>query len=113
MPLYHTDIFIPTDLKLPKGTIFLNYSRHAKRAAISDRYGHIPLPDAINLSDYKVIEVEVIEDEVTKVLYRGQLDEERDLCIVLIPSSSFVKTVWVNLRSDTHRTLDTSKYVKD
>jgi hypothetical protein len=113
MALYHSDVYMPQGLKLPSGTMLLEYGSHARREAMSDRYGHIKLPTSIKFEDYKVIEVEVINGKVQKVLYRGKLDEKRDLCIVIMPAKRFVKTVWVNLNNDKHRTLDASKYDKE
>ena len=113
MPLYHKDVYMPTGLKLPTGTMLLEYGGHARREAFEDRYGKIDLPTAIDFSQFEVIEVETQGKNVTKVLYRGTLDSRRDLCIVIIPKRRFVKTVWVNLKSDKHRTLDTTKYDKE
>lgn len=85
------------------------YGDHARFEAQVDRYGKIALPKTLDLSKMKVIEVEVIDGRVTKILFRGSLDATRDLCIVLT-SDMYVKTVWVNLKSDNHRTLNRAKY---
>jgi len=114
MALYHKDVFMPPGLKLPTGSMSLNYGGHARMESIADRYGSIKLPNVIDFDNFEPIEVEVNErGKVVKVLYRGSLDNRRDLCIVIIPSKRFVKTVWVNLKTDKHKTLDTSKYHKE
>lgn len=110
MALYHTDLFIPENLKLPAGAMLLEYSEHARIEAASDRYGRVELPSFIKFADYTPIEIEVQNGKVTKVLYRGRYDQTRDLCLVIIPQRRYVKTVWINTHSDRHHTLDTSKY---
>lgn len=109
MALYHTEIGFPRWFKAPTFTITPKYGNHSRFEAQCDRYGHIELPKTLNLAKMKPIEVEVLGNRVTKILFRGQLDATRDLCIVLNPDG-FVRTCWVNLSTDTHRTLDRSKY---
>jgi hypothetical protein len=110
--LYHTDVFIPDhlELRLPKGEFDLEYTDHAIRASVSDRYGRIVLPDSVNTYDAKVIEIEVIDESITKIVYRVDLDKWRDLVIVVIPYSWTVKTVWVNAKRDKHNTLNKERY---
>lgn len=112
--LYHSDIFLPDWFVAPTGRVQVNYGHHAKREALIDRYGKIALPTFVNLRRFRVIEVGVINGRVSKILFRGQLDATRDLCIVLIPNIDNrpwkCKTVWTNVRSDQHRTLDHSRY---
>ena len=115
MALFHKDIGFPANLNLPKGVIDLRYSPHAQSAAKDDRYtklGPINLPAAIDVNEATVIEVEMEGAKVTKILYRAKLDALRDICIPVIPRFGhlFAKTVWVNLSSDKHRTLDRTKY---
>jgi hypothetical protein len=114
MPLYHVQVYMPA-LNMPKGQFKLIYSEHAKREAARDRYGKINAPMFLNPSDYQVVEVETDNNKnVRKIVYRGYLDSKRDIAIVVIPQGSamFVKTVWVNLNTDKHGTLDHSKYDK-
>lgn len=117
--LYHNEIGFPTNFTPPQGKRQLKYSQHAKREAENDRYGKIDLPSTMNFSDYSLIEIGMTTNEgrskVDKMLYRGKLDDLRDLCVVVIPSGNshepwFVKTVWVNEASDSHRTLNHKKY---
>ncbi len=96
---------------VPKGMTALAYSSHAQQAASDDRYGHITLPQAIDFQAAQLIEIDDIEN---KVLVRAKLDDKRDICIAAIPNGKtwLVKTVWINLSTDKHRTLDKSKYAR-
>ncbi len=112
MKLYHYQVFMPK-LKLPVGTMELIYGRHALTSAKNDRYGLIRLPNFLDLTQAKVIEVETDDNKnVVKVVYRTKLDNTRDLCIVVLVDTCFVKTVWINKANDQHRTLDTQRYNK-
>ena len=114
--LFHTELGFPSTFQPPTGSRELEYSHHAQKAALDDRYGHIDLPPRINLDKMKLIEVGVENGRVSKFLYRGELDDDRDICIVAIPKPKgqkwFVKTVWINESNDKHRSLDASKYLK-
>jgi hypothetical protein len=116
MALYHREVFWPyrVEKQIPIGIQSLTYSKHAIREANSDRYGTIKLPVAVDMSNAYVFEAEVNQrGEVSKVVFRVQLDPQRDLVIVGIPRSTmFVKTVWVNLRTDNHKTLRKNRYVQ-
>lgn len=113
MPLYHKEVGIPA-INLPKGKYRLDYGSHARQEATQDRFGEIELPEFLDADSAEVIEVEVERGIVQKILYRFKLDGQRDVCMPVIPRTGamFVKTVWVNLRSDKHKTLDRSKYAK-
>jgi hypothetical protein len=114
--LWHADIRLPDGFVAPIDRVAINYGSHARREALSDRYGKIHLPASLTLGRFDVIEVGTIGGKVSKILFRGILDLERDLCIVLVPNKDgepwFCKTVWVNLATDTHGTLDRSRYVR-
>lgn len=119
---YHKDIGFPTNLRRPAGEHSLSHTRHSREAAQNDRYGPFYwLPTLMNLpasnsrSDIKLIECDALADgTVLKAVYRMPYDRERDLCLVLLfdrgPGQALVKTVWGNLATDTHKTLDASKY---
>jgi len=108
--LYHRDIFLPKWFVAPTEKVTITYGEHAKRESRADLHGEIRLPKSITLARFEVIEIGVIGDRVSKILFRGRLDERRDLCIVLIPGEWFAKTCWVNLRFDRHATLNAAKY---
>ena len=112
--LYHRDIGFPQSLDLKyQYTFDLTYSKHAQEAANSDRYGEIKLPQGVSFPKSSVVEVET-EDDVTitkmVVRYNYPLNDKLDLCLVIIPQTGFVKTVWINEAKDKHKTLDKSKY---
>lgn len=115
--LYHAEIGLPEGYRHPSGLVNIDYSAHARKAAGDDRYGYIPLPAAISLSRYKTVEVEILNGKVRKIVIRGALlmdIAERDVIFVLMPRAGkpwFCKTVWANLKSDSHKTLDRSRYV--
>ncbi|AXH49335.1 hypothetical protein HWB76_gp065 [Streptomyces phage Blueeyedbeauty] len=112
--LYHFEIGLPEGFQKPEQRVRINYGRHARKEAFQDRYGRIKLPSFVTLGRFQVIEVGMVGDKVSKILFRGRLDETRDLCIVLIPGVDnqpwFCKTVWVNKNNDKHKTLDTTRY---
>ncbi len=112
--LYHKDIGFP-NVKMPEGTYKLNYSRHAQRAAKDDRYGEAKqLPSHINMSQVELIEAEVINNKVNKVVVRKDYNKTLDLVIVFMPQTpdNFVKTVWFNEKIDKHKTLRRDRYNK-
>lgn len=109
--LYHKDVFLPEVAKRLSFAVLLRYGPHAKQAAKNDRYGQIDLPVSLDTRKGELIEVEVQGNRVTKTVYRLPYDNRRDLCIVL-SLDGFVRTVWSNLKNDSHKTLDTSKYAK-
>lgn len=111
--LYHHDVYLPEGYEQPIFEGRLRYGPHARNAAITDRYGPIALPPWFSAANGRLIEVE-FDDELNKVIkqvWRQPLDETRDLVLV-IGLGGFVKTVWANLRSDAHRTLNKSRYVR-
>lgn len=112
MDLYHVDIRLPEGMKRFTGRAPLAWSRHADRARRDDRYGEIPKYRTITFDNLDVIEIGMEGDKLVKVLFRGHFSETLDLCIVVMPGLPWlVKTVWLNEKNDTHKTLDRSKYV--
>jgi hypothetical protein len=113
--LYHKDIRLPKNWRLPNCQIDLEWTRHATAAATSDRYGVIERYPVLDLSISETIEVELEGCKVRKLVLRTPYDAERDVIHVLIPNGRepwTVKTVWFNLKTDTHSTLDRSRYVQ-
>jgi hypothetical protein len=111
--LFHVEVFVPARLKKPCFEGPLRYSRHAREASETDRFGDIKLPLSFKASEAELIEVELADDceSIIKQVWRQKLDEKRDLVLVLNPEG-FVRTVWINLKTDKHRTLDRGRYVK-
>lgn len=110
--LYHFEVYMPAHLARPVFEGRLRYGHHAKQEALCDRYGIIELPRVFNSQVATLIETEVDEDRVPiKQVWRQPLDAFRDIVLV-ITNQGFVKTVWVNLSSDQHRTLNTTRYAR-
>jgi len=109
MALYHKDIFLPAAARALRFAVMLRYSAHARRAATNDRYGDINLPRVFNSDNAELVEAEVENGKVRKMVYRQPYNGENDLVIVLNPDG-LVRTVWLNQTNDSHRTLDTTKY---
>ncbi len=111
--LFHSEVFMPERYKAPIFEGELRYRPHALDEAKRDRYGNIELPSFFNAAQAELIEAEfdVDRDQVTKQVWRQRLDATRDIVLV-IGRGGFVRTVWVNLRSDKHRTLNRAKYVR-
>lgn len=109
--LFHSEVFVPTVAQPPVFEGSLRYSAHALREAHSDRYGDIQLPDEFHCANAKLIESELLleSNRIVKQVWRQPLDLGRDLVLV-IGEQGVVRTVWVNLHSDKHRSLDRSKY---
>lgn len=112
--LYHSSIFMPRRISksLPNNLRVLVYSNHAIRESKNDRYGSFKLPETIIFTDCELIEAEVYNNQIEKIVIRYNLDENRSLCMAIKPKENFVKTVWINLNSDQHNTLDRNRYVK-
>lgn len=111
MALYHAKLGLPTGVRLPYGVIQLVYSEHAKRAAFER--GITSLPDYLDLSRCRIIEVETDGRKAVKVVYRLSHNERLDLVIVVLLKATYlVKTVWVNDKNDSHKTLCEAKYEK-
>lgn len=110
--LYHIEKGIPEEVKkqMPKAVIELHYSRHAQEARINDRYGEVPEFKTIDPNNAQVVEAETDGWKLKKVVYRIPYTETLDCCIVVLTGINLVKTVWVNRKSDNHKTLDLSKY---
>lgn len=114
MDLYHGDIGLPPGFKLPARRVDLFWTNHAKQACKNDRYGDIPEFASIPLQVFKTVEVGVQAGRVVKVVVRGHYTPTLDVVLVLIPNLDkpwTVKTVWINQRNDSHKTLDRTKYV--
>lgn len=110
--LYHKDLGFPKNVSLPQGTFGLTYGHHARQAAASDRYGDVSqdLPATIDTTLATVVELEILDGRIAKIVYRDHFNDELDLVFAIIPGQWFVKTVWVNVKSDPHHTLDRGRY---
>lgn len=97
------------NLELPK-VIKLTWTKHALMAAQEDRYGAINITSELITTGSKIVEIEVDKfGKVNKLVIRTSYDKSKDICHVLV-SGGIVKTVWLNLKSDTHKTLNINNY---
>jgi len=109
--LFHREVFMPPKiLALGELNVAVVSTAHAIKAAAEDRYGRIDIPSRVIFSGKNIIEAEVEDKKLTKVLIRLPYDDKRDLLMALSVPEFRVKTVWFNLKSDIHCTLDKSKY---
>jgi hypothetical protein len=94
--LYHKDLGFPKGFNSQVGTVVLQYTQHAKLAALNDKYGRIDLQRTIDTNKAECIEIQL----------------EQGLIIVCRPQGRgfIVPTVWLNLKSDKHETLNLSRY---
>ena len=114
MPLYHHRTGFPPGLNRPQGRIMLQYGHHAEKAMVTDSCRRLAdlAPAFLHMDEAQLIEAEITDDGVpTKFLFRLRLTSVHDLCLVVCPDG-FVKTLWTDRRSDSHATLDTSRYCR-
>ena len=113
--IYHKEIYLPSsilDEVLEFHGQILAMSVHALTAAMNDVYGSFVIPAYFAVNANEVIEVEVYEDEITKVMFRvpNIQDPSLHICVVVMIPNMIVKTSWQNEREDTHSQLIVSKY---
>ena len=107
--LYHKDVYLPKINKVNRD-FKVEYTHHAIEAAYNDRYEEIVLPETINLAKSEIIEIEVKNGEIVKILIRTKYNSRYDLNLAIIPQNLKVKTVWLNDVNDDHKTLKVEKY---
>ena len=107
--VYNVKAFGLPKMKLADRETILQYSTHAKREALNDKFGVCTFPKTVNFAKVQVVEVEVLDNHITKFVIRGSMDSSRDLLLVVNPDG-FVRTMWINLKSDNHRTLNVNNY---
>lgn len=119
MKLYHSDLFIPAELRAQAHSAHfkkLVWSRHAQLELVRDPYGIVctsEIPHKFDAHYWTLVELEVVNGKITKYVYRRPVDSIRSLVIVLRPGAegeATVTTCWTNRNDDKHATLDKSKY---
>jgi hypothetical protein len=116
MSIYHKEIFIPTDLKLPNSddVLLLRLSSHVKERLIERRMKVSLIPSIITTGETEVIEIEADNNkEAFKLLLRKHVSKQNDLVMAICKESEghwLVKTAWKNDPKDSHKTLDKSRY---
>lgn len=88
------------------GLINLRYTRHAfVRAAERD----LDMPEQLNVVAGTVVEIEVTDNKLSKVIVRMHGDSGQDQCWVIVPESAHVWAVlsmYANDEHDNHATLN-------
>jgi hypothetical protein len=118
--LYHKDIFLPNEVSDYVGFFYrLLWTPHAKKAAMSDRYGVIDISKIdkmlkVDLKDVIEAEKDDTTGQVVKIVVRKPYDKDKDIVLALIPHvysrEATVKTCWLNKKSDKHSTLRKDLY---
>lgn len=114
--LYHKDCGIPRWIYglIPSGVKNLVYSRHATQAMRTDKYGSIKAPTWLKFAAYQIVEITVIGKKIDKMVLRSSYSVDYDIVLVVQPTANksewFVKTIWLNEKSDNHATLDKSRF---
>lgn len=117
MALFHSDVFMPEWLDVPRGQTRLDYSRHALEEAEFDRVGNLlgQLPAEFDFDRAKPVEVTTdARLRYERGLYRVPATRDYDLCLVLCRPDggrARVASVWANRVTDTHKTLRKERYV--
>lgn len=109
--LYHKNIFLP-NLHLKTQALNLQASTHAKESANNDRYGTFTLPSMINFDPNEILEIEIENNELIKILIRTKYDKKFDISLAISTKTLTIKTAWLNLASDKHSTLNPNLYQK-
>lgn len=109
--LYHKDVYLP-ELTLIDKPVKLSYTLHAIEASETDSNGKIILPDSVNPSTAQIVEIEVKDNKLTKMVLRTKYSLKYDLILVVVPDCQRVKTVWLNDVRDSHQRLNRSNYIK-
>lgn len=113
--LFHYQLGFPKAARLRFGTLTLFWTKHALSECSADRYGIINPPQTLDTDTAQIIEAEITRKPngklfTEKVVYRIPYTDVKDMVLVVMPNTGRVKTVWINVRDDTHKTLDESKY---
>jgi len=112
--IYHKDVYWPDYVvkSLPVGSFRVTYSLHALNEANADKYGIIQEINRLDLKGECFIEAYFEDNRPIKFLYRHNLDNEVDTCLVLKIENGeiFIITQWLNKSNDKHESLNKGKY---
>jgi len=106
---YHKDVFMPSHALNAYRPFFLRYGTHAKNQCDADRYGKISPVYKVTVNQENLVELTLDGLRITKLLVRVPHDGKHDVCIVFLVDG-FVKTCWLCMKSDTHKTLKRHLY---
>ncbi len=85
------------------------YTSHARQQAYRNNE-RIRLPDRLPYKRCDVFEAVTINETLNKVVFRTSYTRQLDLIMVVSAEDNTVLTVWLNKVSDTHKSLDTTRY---
>lgn len=105
--IYNAQTGFPFQVRLPLA-ITLHPTKHAIQAAQTDRYGRIEIPEYISTEGVQLVEIEMKDDRIMKVVLRKSYSAEFDVVFVVV-DHGILLTCWLNCKSDTHRTLNKSR----
>lgn len=113
--LFHVQKWLPPEVDRYAGKSYaLKFTAHAIEAAKNDRYGQIDLNKikSVTIEKNRVIEVETddLTGQIRKFVLRIPYDEKKDVVVVFVVPEGVVKTLWFNLKSDQHRTVNLRRY---
>lgn len=110
--IYNRAVNLPAELFAPflRSNLRLTYSRHAKLECVRDRYNLINPPVLVDIRPEHVVEIEVLAGRPVKAVVRMPYDGSCDLVLVIHPDG-FVRTLWLNRRTDNHSSLKTAHLV--
>lgn len=83
----------------------LRYSRHAIERALEKHITHMPF--TLDSVDCDVFEIE--DTDRRKYALRTAYNSTHDLCMA-VDDTGFVRTVWLNAKTDKHTTLRKNEY---
>lgn len=106
------------NLSYPVGKLPLTYTNHALKEAEKDQYGRFSdrLPSVLDVSKADLREVETKPgrkgEKVSKLVYRLQLDNSRDIHLVVLPENGnwIVKTCWLDTQRHRNKRLNLERY---
>ena len=110
--LYHKLVFLPKINKIDADYPCV-YTKHARESALTDKYGLIILPKTYNIAKSDIIELEIKNNDINKLVIRIGYNDKYDLILVISFYTGMIKTVWLNKKDDNHYTLDKNKYIKE
>ena len=108
---YHRNVFMPAHIRaLPETTVPIFPTRHALNAAATERFGAFSIPDSILFDGSKIVEADVEDGVLTKLVVRISHNENYDAIYIFTVPERRLKTCYLNAVDDLHRTLDPAPY---
>lgn len=85
-------------------------TNHAREQAFRHGMQIVP-PQKITIKEEEIVEMEVFNGKVIKLVARFNYNSFKDLVLVFIPEeiNAIVKTLWLNDKNDNHETLDLNR----